>query len=114
MIVFRDIKPASQYHYLVIPKRHIKGANCLKTEDLPLLRKMIEIGKHVLAENNGDVNDARLGFHWPPFNSISHLHLHIISPVSKMGFFARQIYRPDTFWFVTMDYMLKYLDTSKL
>lgn len=63
---------------------------------------MIEMGKRVLSDNNGDVNEARLGFHWPPFYSVSHLHLHIISPVSEMGFFARQIYKPDTFWFVSV------------
>lgn len=36
VMVFKDIKPASKHHYLVIPKKHIKGANCLTSTDLPL------------------------------------------------------------------------------
>lgn len=72
---------------------------------------MIEIGKNVLIENNGDVDNCRLGFHWPPCNSIPHLHLHVISPVSAMGFINRQIYRPNTFWFVTVS---KFISVYKL
>lgn len=66
------------------------------------VKKMVDVGKSVLSENNGDVNDMRLGFHWPPVNSVSHLHLHVISPVSEMGFLAKVVYKPDTFWFVTV------------
>lgn len=36
VMVFKDIKPATKHHYLVIPKRHIKAANCLTTDDFPL------------------------------------------------------------------------------
>ncbi|KAI4471299.1 aprataxin-related [Holotrichia oblita] len=114
ILVFEDIKPASQHHYLVIPKHHIKGANYLTKNDLPLLMKMIDVGKSVLSQNNGNVDDMRLGFHWPPFNSISHLHLHVISPTSEMGFITSQIYKPDTLWFVTADYMIKRLESAKL
>lgn len=31
--VFRDIKPASDYHILTIPKRHIVDAKCLTSAD---------------------------------------------------------------------------------
>jgi hypothetical protein len=47
-------------------------------------------------------NYDRFGFHYPPFNSIHHLHLHAISPASSMSFVSRLIFRPDSWWFVSV------------
>ncbi|XP_017774970.1 PREDICTED: histidine triad nucleotide-binding protein 3-like [Nicrophorus vespilloides] len=113
MVIFKDIKPASKYHYLAVPKNHIKTAKDLKPEDSQLLLKLIETGKRVLVENGAEVDDLQMGFHWPPFNSISHLHLHLISPASQMGFLSRQIFRPNTWWFASADYVYNNL-TNKL
>lgn len=49
-----------------------------------------------------DEEDIRLGFHWPPFNSIAHLHMHGIAPVHKMGFFQNIIFKPSNKWFCTV------------
>jgi len=46
-----------------------------------------------------------LGFHWPPFHSIAHLHLHVIAPSDSMGFISRTIFRPNSWWFVTPEYV---------
>lgn len=43
--------------------------------------------------------EMSFGFHWPPFNSVTHLHMHGIAPVSKMRFLQRQIFRKDSFWY---------------
>lgn len=42
----------------------------------------------------------RMGFHWPPFNSISHLHMHVIYPISSMSYISRAVFKSGTFWFV--------------
>lgn len=55
-----------------------------------------------LAKDAVDVNDVSFGFHWPPFNSITHLHLHGVAPVSKMRFLARWIFRPNNIWYCTV------------
>ena len=34
--IFRDIKPASDYHILTVPKRHIEDAKCLTPVDKEL------------------------------------------------------------------------------
>lgn len=60
---------------------------------------MVDTAKKVLEELGGDLNDIRLGFHCPPFNSIKHLHLHCLSPVGDMSFLHKMMFRPNTWWF---------------
>ncbi|GLH03598.1 POC1 centriolar protein homolog [Gryllus bimaculatus] len=102
-MVFPDIKPAAEHHYLVITKQHIPNAKHLKSaEDQVIVSDLVRIGKQVLQERGGNLSDAIFGFHWPPFNSISHLHLHVISPANRLSFISRAIFRPDSWWFVTV------------
>ncbi|XP_047040073.1 adenosine 5'-monophosphoramidase HINT3-like [Helicoverpa zea] len=103
--VFPDIKPASKLHLLVIPKRHVEDVKCLTSEDKDLVDKMLSIAHEQLAKNNLPLEDSRLGYHWPPFRSVRHLHLHTIAPASDMGFISRLIFRKDSYWFVSPDYV---------
>jgi len=50
-----------------------------------------------------------MGFHWPPFHTVSHLHLHVIAPSNQMGFISRTVFRPGI-WFVTADYVRERLE----
>lgn len=112
VMVFKDIKPASKNHFLSIPKQHIKNAAHLTSADKAMLEKLKSVGLQVLEQVGGDKNDVLMGFHWPPCNSVSHLHLHIISPMSEMGFFSRLTFKPNTFWFVTHDYVLTRIENK--
>lgn len=58
--------------------------------------------KEVLKQKNVDMNDILFGFHWPPFTSVKHIHMHGIAPASKMNWKARLIFKPDTLWFCTV------------
>ena len=107
-ICFRDIRPASSHHYLIVPIEHQPEAKYLSHEHTGMVEKMIDMGKDVLKTQGGDVNDCRMGFHWPPFTTVKHLH--VISPVSEMGFFNKHlIYRPNSLVFVTHDWLLNKL-----
>ncbi|MBN3319318.1 HINT3 protein, partial [Atractosteus spatula] len=100
---FKDIKPGAPHHYLVVPMKHIGNCKSLKKDHAPLVEKMVEVGKAILQKNGiTDLNDIRLGFHWPPFCSVTHLHLHVLAPASLMGFTSRIFYRPDSYWFITV------------
>lgn len=57
---------------------------------------------NLLKEKNVDLNDVSYGFHWPPFISISHLHMHAIAPASKMRFTARISYMPIDMWYCSV------------
>ncbi|XP_075223978.1 adenosine 5'-monophosphoramidase HINT3-like [Lycorma delicatula] len=109
VVAFSDIKPAAKFHFLIVPKKHISDAKKLDAADKPLVEKLILVGKKVLEQQKADLTDTRFGFHWPPFHTISHLHLHAISPTRDMNFISRMIFRPDSYWFVPPDYVLSRL-----
>ncbi|XP_056331367.1 histidine triad nucleotide-binding protein 3 [Danio aesculapii] len=109
---FRDIHPGAPHHYLVVPSKHVGNCKSLNKEHVPLVEKMLETGKNILEKNNvTDLSDVRFGFHWPPFCSVTHLHLHVLAPVSQMGFMSRLIYRLNSYWFVTADQLLQRLNS---
>ncbi|XP_023662094.1 adenosine 5'-monophosphoramidase HINT3 [Paramormyrops kingsleyae] len=108
---FRDIHPGAPHHYLVVPTKHVGNCKSLQKDHIPLVEKMVELGKTILQNNNvTDLEDIRLGFHWPPFCSVTHLHLHVLAPVSQMGFTSRLIYRPNSMWFITVDQLIQRLN----
>lgn len=112
-ICFVDRKPASLHHFLVIPRQHIQDPRVLRSSHIPLIEQMAEIGKQVLEQQGGKMEDARVGFHWPPFILVKHLHLHVISPESSMGWFNRNvIFRKNSYFFTSPSYMLEYLRTK--
>jgi len=114
IVIFKDIKPAAKFHYLAVPKEHIKDVKSLTVDYKSLVETLIDVGKRTLQEKGADINDIRLGFHVPPFNSVQHLHLHLITPTSDMSFLGRMIFKPNSWWFVTSDYILDNLPANKL
>ncbi|XP_017265339.1 histidine triad nucleotide-binding protein 3 [Kryptolebias marmoratus] len=110
---FRDIKPGAPHHYLVVPTQHVGNCKSLSKEHLPLVKRMVEVGKEILQKNNvTDLTDVRFGFHWPPFCSVTHLHLHVLAPASQMGFVSRLFYRLDSYWFITADQLIELLNSK--
>ncbi|XP_026226075.1 histidine triad nucleotide-binding protein 3 [Anabas testudineus] len=110
---FRDIKPGAAHHYLVVPTKHVGNCKSLKKEHVPLVKRLVETGKEILQRNNvTDLSDVRFGFHWPPFCSVTHLHLHVLAPASQMGFMSRFIYRLNSYWFISADQLIEHLNSK--
>ncbi|XP_035702826.1 histidine triad nucleotide-binding protein 3 isoform X2 [Folsomia candida] len=113
IVVFEDIKPATKHHFLVVTNEHIRDAKAMVSSQIRILDRMIEVANQVLAEKLnqdagiGDPTQVQrlLGFHWPPFHMVNHLHLHVLAPADQMGFFARNMFRPNSMWFVSPDYV---------
>ena len=85
---FKDRTPASDLHYLVIPKRFVRDAAQLERADAELVRRMEAKAVELVRASVGDAFDPdelALGFHWPPWYSVPWLHLHAIYPRSQMS-----------------------------
>ncbi|KAK4468975.1 hypothetical protein MN116_000111, partial [Schistosoma mekongi] len=86
LIIFDDCSPKAQYHFQCVPKRHIKDAKHLTYEEIPLVVDMINYGRSFVNQLQLDPENFLFGFHWPPFNSVHHLHMHILGPKQRMSF----------------------------
>lgn len=112
-VCFVDRKPCSTHHYLVVPRQHISDSRVLTSSHTPMVERMAEIGRQVLEDRGGNFQEARLGFHWPPFIFVKHLHLHVVSPVSSMSWINRNVvFRKDSYVFSSPAYMVNYLKTK--
>lgn len=111
---FRDIRPHAPHHFLIVPKKHLPNVKHLGgSEHAELVRKMVDVGREVLEREKGDTEDCLMGFHWPPFNTVQHLHLHVLSPHSQMSFLSRSIvFRKDSWIFVTVEWALNYIQSK--
>ena len=107
LVVFEDIAPRAPLHALAIPKRYIRSVFDLEQHHLPLLLEMKEQATKLIAETHPKAfrnGDYVLCFHVPPFNSVDHIHLHILAPASQMGPFYRYIkYNTRTRWCTDID-----------
>ena len=121
--VFRDRKPAAEYHYLVVPKDHFGKVTSLENEQSEMISRMEDVGKYVLANEKDGFNgvidnlpenlpDALLGFHWP-ICLVGHLHMHVIHPASSMSFFNRNVVFSKKLSFGTSDMAIKLLEKKE-
>ncbi len=98
VIAFEDIRPRAPFHALVISKGLIPSVLELNDSDsenqksLSLLQKMSEAAHDLVRNHQPEAferGDYRLCFHIPPFNSVDHLHLHVLAPASSMAYIYR-------------------------
>ncbi|KAM0791916.1 hypothetical protein ACM66B_004170 [Microbotryomycetes sp. NB124-2] len=78
-VVFKDRSPGSKVHLLAVPKNHIDNVKSLTMEHVDMIERMRQLGQRVLEDNGVPANQQRMGFHIPPFYSVNHLHLHLLS-----------------------------------
>ncbi len=76
---FRDIHPGGRVHVLVVPKRHV-ASDVYAVREARLLERMGEAGQQVLRllGEDGERGRTRMVFVRPPFNTVFHLHLHVL------------------------------------
>jgi diadenosine tetraphosphate (Ap4A) HIT family hydrolase len=102
VLAFRDRTPKAKFHALVVPKQFIPTVASLTQENLRILEEMRETVVPLLQQYEPRAftdDDYVLCFHLPPFNSVDHLHLHVLAPASKMNFIWRfGKYRTGTIW----------------
>ncbi|CAB0028156.1 unnamed protein product [Trichogramma brassicae] len=93
----KDINPASTHHYLIIPKIHIINAKVMEKKDEEIYDKMVATVDIIIDRLGLEKTSTRTGFHWPPFTTVNHLHLHVISPVESMSFVKNMMFKPNSY-----------------
>jgi diadenosine tetraphosphate (Ap4A) HIT family hydrolase len=75
---------------------------------------MKQMALSILQQEEGDafeVGDYILCFHVPPFNSVDHLHLHVLAPASQMNFaYKYGKYLTGTPWCLGLDELIQRLE----
>ncbi|OGZ35004.1 MAG: histidine triad nucleotide-binding protein [Candidatus Portnoybacteria bacterium RIFCSPHIGHO2_01_FULL_40_12b] len=80
MIVFKDIKPKTPVHLLIVPKKHIESINHLEEKDKELFSQMIFLAKKIAQEQSISQAGYKLLFNVGRGGGqlIDHLHLHLM------------------------------------
>ena len=80
VFAFRDINPQAPVHVLIIPKRHISGADKLERSDDALLGKLVAVANRLAAELGVSGTGYRLisNIGDDAGQSVHHLHIHLI------------------------------------
>jgi histidine triad (HIT) family protein len=80
VLVFRDLNPMAPTHVLVIPKRHIPGADHITPADGDVLAAMFVAAKQAAAADDVDESGYRTVFNVGADSgqSVPHLHLHVL------------------------------------
>ncbi|KAF9430159.1 hypothetical protein BGZ94_008099 [Podila epigama] len=102
---FHDINPAAETHILIVPVAHIESVKTLKAADHDILEKMKSKAYDLLRGRGHDPETSKLGFHVPPFNTVNHLHLHVLGGEFKSRF-RRLKYQTGRVWYQDLDQVL--------
>jgi diadenosine tetraphosphate (Ap4A) HIT family hydrolase len=94
---------------LVCPREHIKNYRSLSgPSGARLVRSLVNVGKEIL----GPEENAQFSFHIPPWNSIDHLHLHVIGQRKEMGWKAKLKYWEGTRYCKSAETAIRELDKN--
>lgn len=79
LIVFKNIKPDTRVHLLVVPKRHIDSVVHLEDEDAELVGRMILTARDIAKKEN--LSGFKLLFNVGRDGGqvIDHIHLHLLA-----------------------------------
>jgi len=121
LIAIEDKTPRAPLHGLILPKRLIPSVFDLSSDlargHIALLKEMETTAETLLKDKQPEAfekGDYLLCFHVPPFNSVDHLHLHVLAPLSKMESWMSQAeFNQVGRWNITLDEVLIRLQTGK-
>lgn len=80
IFVFKDIKPKTPVHLLIISKKHISSINDVEEDDILLMGKMIYRGKMMAIKQGVAERGYKLIFNCGKEGgqSVYHIHLHLL------------------------------------
>lgn len=81
VICFKDLKPSTPVHFLVVPRKHLANPSEVKDEDLEVVGKMFQATAKVAQELGIEQSGYRMVLNTGPDagQEIFHMHLHILA-----------------------------------
>ena len=117
LLAIQDIKPRAPLHALIIPKAYVGSVFDVDHQDEDWLIEIKTMALDLIRTQHPDAyakHDFRLCFHIPPFNSVNHLHLHVLAPLSQMTWYYRYVkYNPHTRWCIGLDAVMERLASKQ-
>ncbi len=85
LVVFRDIKPHTPVHILIVPKKHIRSINDLTEADGKIVSEMIMVAKKTAKKEAVSESGYKLLFNVERGGGqvVFHLHLHLMGGWKK-------------------------------
>jgi len=79
IIVFKDIQPKADTHWLIVPKKHIHSVSAVEPQDWSLVADVVKKAADVAKENN--ISGYKLVFNVGRDGGqlVDHLHLHLLA-----------------------------------
>jgi len=113
IFIIRNRSPDAEHHYLVIPKEHKLNIRSLHSGHVSLLEEMTNFGDEFMKTVHPEVTTPiKMGYHLAPFNTVSHLHMHILSGnwkgLKKVAFWN------NTLWFISNKNAIKKVQSKDI
>ncbi len=81
VMVFPDLNPAREVHFLIVPKKHL--TDFMELKDSKLMVKIFEKIQDMIKKEKLDKNGFKLFLNGGGAQIIDHLHIHLTGPWSK-------------------------------
>lgn len=81
LMVFPDLNPAKEVHFLFVPKKHLEDFMSLTDEKL--MAKILNKIQDIVKENHLDTNGFKIFLNGGGAQLVDHLHIHLTGPWGK-------------------------------
>lgn len=78
IVVFPDINPAAEVHFLIVPKQHIEGVQDINQQHSKLLVEAYQTANKLVTDNNLKDNSYRVVVNGGKAQHVPHLHFHLL------------------------------------
>jgi len=85
LVGFKDIRPASPIHILLVPRKHIRSLNELEESDRAIVSELLFSAREVARQQEIDKSGYRIHINTERGGGqyVFHLHLHLLGGWSK-------------------------------
>ena len=88
VIAFKSFDPAAEYHFLIVPKKHIREFISLAQSDFDLLSEMAETAQGII-KRHGLSGGYKMIFNGGKYPEMKHLHWHLLGGKLEKDYYKK-------------------------